>query len=525
MNEMFETKTDKVKRKLERTEKENKEKQKSRIRIIIIVSALVLISVAAILVNSNFVRRTLPVYTISGVNFSTTEFEFFYYSELMEYNQMMSQFQGLGLDMPDPGRLLSRQIRDEETGETWADYITQMALARMTGFTGLYNAAAAAGFILSDEKLAEIDEEISMVALQAMMSGFPTADSWLQQMFGNSMNESTFRSLLEFTEIAGSYSEYVRNSFSYTTEELAGYYNENRNDLDVFAYRVLNVNPEELNYDDFESDDAYEEALETAAADAHERAANIITGGIGSQEDFIAAAQEEYGSEMDWIAEVQYRMGENLDPIFKDWLIDESRNTGDITAFDNDTGSTILYFVSRDDNSYRTTGMKQILISREAVNPEEFPLGELDPEYVEALNHAEAEARERAEDVYALFNAAGRTEEALIDLMAEHSDDPTVGGEYTDISRFSYQSAHFRAMKVVPEIEEWLFDESRVVGDSELIYTSDFGYHLIYFTGLGTPFFELISDDRMRTRDHNEWLDRIPAGEPVRHAAFIFVHI
>jgi len=525
MSGMFETKSDKASRKLERTKQEEKKKRKSRIIATIIITTLALVSALAIIINSNFIRRTLPVYTIDGVNFTTTEFEYFFNSEVTEYNNMMQQFQGIGISMPNPDRPLSRQIRDEETGETWADFITQMTLSRMTSIVSLYNAAIAAGFELSAEHIAEIDEEMAMVSMQAMFSGLPTSDMLLQYMFGGSMNESTYRSILEFTSTAAQYSEFVRESFNYSAEDIAGYYAENKDDLDVFAYRVLHINPEELIYEDFETDEAYEQAMSIAVTDAHERAANIVASGISSEEDFVAAAREEYGMDMEWIAEVQYRMGENLDAGFRDWLIDESRANGDIEAFDNDNGSSVVYFVSRDDNSYQTAGMRQILITRESINPEEYTWGEEDADYIEALERAEVEAKERAETAYRLFVDAGRTEAALIELMAEHSDDTTPGGEYTDISKFSYHSSHFRAMKVVPEIEEWLFDESRVVGDSELIYTSDFGYHLIYFTGLGTPFYELIADDRMRTRDHNQWLDGLSVGTPVRHAAYLLVTI
>ena len=524
MSDMFETKTDKASRKLERTKKEEKARRKTRTIAITIIVVLVLVSAAAILVNSSFIRRTLPVVTIDGVDFTTTEFEFFFNSELMEYNNMMAQFQGMGIEMPDPGRPLSSQIRDEESGETWADIITEMAFTRMTNIVSLYNAAKAAGFELPYENYEEIENDISMIAVQAMMSGFPTTDSFLQQMFGNSINESTYREILEFSMLAASYGEYVRESFSYSAQEITGYYEENKDDLDVFSFRLMYINPEVLNYDDFASDEAYEEALETATADAHERAAHIMTGGIESAEDFIAAAQEESGNTADWIAEVQFRMGENLDDVFRDWLMDEERIYGDIAAFDNDTGSTIIYFVARDDNSYQTVGMKQILIIREQVDPEEFPLGEDDMGYIRAVENAEAQARERADTVYSLFDSAGRSVNALNDLIDDFSDDNTEGGEYSEIAKFSYQSSHFQAMKVVPEIEEWLFDESRVVGDSEMIRTEAFGYHLIYFTGFDAVFSELIADDRMRTRDHTEWLDGLTVGEPRKHFAFILVH-
>jgi len=526
MGGMFDTKTDKANRKIERTKKEENERKKSRTTVIIILAVLAVVSAVAIFLNSNYIRRTVPVVTIDGVSFSTTEFEFFFNSEYMEYMQMMSQFQGMGIDMPLDNRPLSRQpFPNSEDGETWADHFTNMALMRMANIVSIYNAARAAGFELSAEQQEEIDDELSMLALQAMFNQFPTAEMFLQQMFGNSMNEATYRKIMEFTALAGHFSEHMRESLNYTQQELADYYAENRDDLDVFAYRLLYINPESVNREDFDTEEVYDEAVQAAVADAHKRAADIITEGIETSDEFVAVAQREYGETSDWIGERQQRMGENLDAAFKDWLMDDSRAYGDITSIDNESNSLIVFFDSRNDNSYKTAGMRQILILREAVDPEEFPLGEEDPEYIAAFQQADNEARERAEQVYSLFINAGATESALIDLMEEHSDDTTPGGEYTEIAKFSYQSSFFRAMQVVPEIEEFLFDDNRNVGDSELIYTSAFGYHLVYFTGLGTELFELIADDRMRTEEHTEWQSSLIPGEPVRHFAFILVQV
>jgi len=108
-----------------------------------------------------------------------------------------------------------------------------------------------------------------------------------------------------------------------------------------------------------------------------------------------------------------------------------------------------------------------------------------------------------------LFIAGGATESLLIELTAEHSDD-LADGLYTEIARFSYQSRHMadvRSIREVPEIEQWLFDGSRQIGDSELIYTEAFGYHLLYFTGYGERFSDFIAADRMRGRDHMAWLE------------------
>jgi len=525
MSGMFDTKTDKASRKLAVTQKEAKAKRKSRIISISVISVLIVFSAAAILINSGFIRRTVPVVTIDGVNFNAAEIEYYFNSEYMEYINMMSQFQGMGMSLPEAGRPLSGQIYNHETGETWADVILSSTLSRLVTMVNLYNAATASGFTLSDERLADIEAELSMVEMQAVFNDFPSTNSLLQQMYGSSMNVDVYRKIMNFTTVAWSYNEHVRESFTYSSTELDNFYLENKNDLDVFSFRMLFVAAAEHDYSDFDSDEAYEKATETAIAEAYERAENIILGGIDSAEAFIALAQVEAGFASEWVGAVQNIMGEELDENIAEWFLDETRRYGDIVQFNESTGSTIMYFVGRDNNNYHTVGMRQILMLRDDVNSEDFAEGIFDPGYIEAVEQAERDLHARAEQVNALFTATGETEDALIGLMSDHSDDTTPGGEYTNIAKHSYQSSHLSVMKVVPEIEDWLFAENRAVSDTELVYTEAYGYHLLYFTGFGELLFELMADDRMRTRDHSEWSQSLVPGVPVKRTAFILVHM
>jgi hypothetical protein len=248
---------------------------------------------------------------------------------------------------------------------------------------------------------------------------------------------------------------------------------------------------------------------------------------IESEDDFIAVASEYRDYHEDPESTLRMQQAGRLSAESSSWLLDSTRGYGDVTVVDSEhgQGSFILYYISRDDNSYRTVGMRQILLSRPDINPEEYIYGEDDLDYQVAVEMAENELHERAQQVYSLFLEAGATEAAMIDLIAEHSDDTTEGGLYHDITLFPYQGTYLFTMKVVPEIEEWLFYENREIGDFELIYTEAFGYHLVLFPGYGEPFSDLIADDRMRSRDHAEWLESLPRAEPVRRAAFILVHI
>ena len=525
MNDMFQQKQDKANRKLARLQKEEKAKKRTRVIAISVTTVFMVLLAVSLLVNSNYIRRTLPVVTVDGVNFTATEFEYFFNMGYMEYVNFMSQFEGMSGSMPVSGRPLSTQVYNPETGETWADMIASMTFDRLVYLTQLYNAAQASGFTLSDGQIADIDADIASVSTEAAMYGLRSADSLLQQMYGSSINLNAYRSILEFVSIANLYSLHVRDSFEYTTQELEAHYAENADELDIINYRSLMVYADIPDAEDYEDDDEYDAVSADAIKEAHEAAAAIAES-IGSEDDFIAAAKEfnefSYSEPYSTFYMAQGdRLGDDTGP----WLLEETRKSGDVTTIDTEQGTYVIFFVSRDNNEYKTASMRQILILRGTVDPEEFAEGEEDPGYLEALEQAEIDLGERAELAYAAFIAGGETEDALIGLIEEYSDDTTEGGYYSQISKYSYQGTYFSSMKVVPEIEDWLFDESRAVGDSELIYTSDYGYHLIYFTGLGERFSELIADDIMRTADHNAWLESLTAGEPVKRGAFILVHM
>jgi hypothetical protein len=327
---------------------------------------------------------------------------------------------------------------------------------------------------------------------------------------------------MEMTLTARYFNESKRSSLEFSAGEIIDYYYEHRDELDVFNYREFLVHIE-LPGDGLPDDDEeLESVLAQASLEANQKA-NDFADEIHTEEDFmeIAGSFNELLSSPD--ATLRRVQGSRLSENLNEWLIDDSRVFGDKTVIESDQGSTVVFFVSRDDNNYRTVAMRQLLLLRQTIDPEDFLLGIHDPEYISALEDAENELQDRAQEVYALFNAAGRTEEALRELIEEYSDEDT-GGFYSDIAKQSYQAVDFQTMRVVQELENWLFDPVRTVGDSELIYTADFGYHLTYFEGEGDVFFEMIALDRLRTARHNEWLEEQPKATPVRHAAFILVH-
>ena len=224
MSSAIEKKTEKVNRREARAEKERKEKRKIRIIAVTVIVVFALLVAGALFINSKLVRRSVTAITIGGVKFTSAEFDYFYnraYNEYKEYFTSQLGDYAAGY-LPTEGVAHSRQIQDSETGETWADFFTSYTIDQLSELVKYYNAAMASGYTMPDDTREAIENEIATYMMYAEAYGEPSLDSFLQKYIGPYMNEKTMRNVMEFSGIAGAYSEYVRDSFTYSNEEITG---------------------------------------------------------------------------------------------------------------------------------------------------------------------------------------------------------------------------------------------------------------------------------------------------------------
>ena len=96
-----------------------------------------------------------------------------------------------------------------------------------------------------------------------------------------------------------------------------------------------------------------------------------------------------------------------------------------------------------------------------------------------------AEAEKKAQELLDQFHAGEETEDAFGQLAMEHTMDPgskETGGLYQD----------FPKGQMVPQFEQWSFDEARKAGDTGIVKT-DYGYHIMYFVATRPVWQEQVS--------------------------------
>ena len=486
-----------------KTEKVQKRRHVTQLVAGIVVAVVV---IALFAFSSNLFYSSFTALKIGDTSYTAAEYSFFY---KMNYNNFVNQYSSyismIGLDTTKS--LSSQEYTD---GKTWADYFRESAQSSMKEMTALYDDAMKNGFELSDDDKTSLQSTLDSFETGYADAGYTSADAYIASIYGKGCNLKTISALIEKYYIAQSYATQKNNSLTYTDDQLKAYYEENKDDLDNYTY---------ISYfaDGSVKDDASAEAgtasaapdasaspsaspdteAETAAAMASAKAvADAIVADGKTADEFKQAVLAETQTE----ASDSTTQGSSLTDKYADWLKDASRKEGDSTVIEADTGYYAVYFISRDDNNYKTVDVRHILVK--AVASEDGTYSD----------EAKATAKQKAEDLLAEWQTGDKTEDSFAILADNNSEDTgsnTNGGLYENV----YKD------QMVAEFNDWCFDETRKTGDTGIVYgeTSSYsGYHVVYYVGEGELYSNTLAEDGLRSKDFSAWKEALLASYEVK---------
>ena len=478
-------------------------KAKKRTHTIRLIVAIVLVLAVACLfiLSSNLLYSNFAAVTIGDTSYTAAEYSFFYNysykSFINNYSDYLSMF---GLDTTKS--MASQQYTEDQT---WADFFKESALNTMKEVSALYNEAKTAGFTLSDEDQASYSANIENIKTGYADAGFSSANAYLISSYGKGMTVETFSTLLEKYYISQAYATEKNASFTYTPSDLSAYYAENKDTLDNFTYISYfadgSVKDDSTDTTDTEaatspSASPATEAETAAAMLAAKETADAIVADGKTADEFKQAIVTLTQTE----ASEATTTGSSLSESYAAWLKDASRKDGDTTVIETDTGYYALYYISRDNNSYKTVDVRHILIKAVPAD---------DGSYTDA---AKAEAKQKTEDLLAEWKAGAATEDSFAALATANTEDTgssTTGGLYEGI----YKG------QMVTEFNDWCFDPERKPGDTGIVFNEDTnycGYHAIYYVGQGAPYSETLAESGIRSQDFSEWKEAVLANYEVK---------
>ena len=480
-----------------REAQQRKEEKRTNILYATIGVVFLIVAIMAVIWKSNIIPKTATAATINGEKYTAAEVNYYfqnYYSNWVNQNYYYLSY--IGLDT-------SADLRDQSYSEdqTWFDFFMEQTLDYMTSVQALNDAAAEDGFTWTDEMQADFDSSIEALKTTASSYGY-TEKQYLGMIYGSTMTEKVYQEQLKRSLLAQYYSQDHQDSLTYTEDELTAAYNEDPNAYDQVSYQYVRISGAAATTDEDGNEiEVTDEMTAQAMADAKATADQLY-------------ADWQAGGDLDQLAEdaglsvTASETGSYSDSVVMNWLFDADRQAGD-TAVLEDTDGSAYYVVGFNErlHDYHPINVRHILIQ-----PEESELSSDDEGYEADVEAKDAEAKQKAEDLLAQWQAGEATEESFAELAKENTADSNAeqGGLYENVTRGS----------MVTEFNDWCFDPARQAGDTGIVKTT-YGYHIMYFVGTAPEtFWELQVTNALKSEDMTAWSEEKTEGYTAEQSSF-----
>ncbi len=470
--------------------KQKKQKQKTTLITVVVLVAVALLIAAMVFVNSKLIRRIMPAYSINGEDISVEVFEYYYSSVYSQLYSDASSTYGEFVSYIMPASISQTRSMSYDDTRSWHEYLLDETVDSISGVMYFNALAQAEGYTLTEDDLAQLDAVKASIEMYAQYSGL-TVDEYLAQSFGKAISYEQYEAQLKKVILAESYRQHVRESFTYTEDETAAYYSENRDRLDYYSFRVTFLYAsEQASY----STEAPENAMEELRA-AWEEIQPAIEGG----EDYYDALrphlpetqQETFGEDDSALTRVQ---GSALNSDYVDWVTDASRKEGDLECIEMDDGIYILQYVSREDNDYVARDF-YLMAYPVSVNRADY---NSDEEYDTVLKMYIDNGSAYLNDYYLKWQQAGSTVEAFGQVAEEYSTQ--MGSGEVEV-RNSLRGE-------LGDVSLWLYDSARQPGDVTSIYCEELSaYCMVCYIGEGMRADAYIASEELRSEDYASWLN------------------
>ncbi len=439
-------------------------------------TVLIVLLLAAIFVLNSSLPYKLPAAAVEDTTFSVGSMNYF-------YTNVSNPYTYYGIDISG--------VKDEETGETWREYFQEQAVENARYLEGLYQKAVSEGFTLSEEGKERVETTMNSLPETAKNYHYSSVKKFLAANYGHGVTENVIREILEKSELVSEYIQSIQDGFTYTEEELSQYFQEHKADYQTYSYLYYTVAAE----------------TEETTNEAGETVTTVVEGGLEAAKaaaDTIAAAAKDEASFDEAVnaymegktSQVGNNVASSISELYRDWVTDPGRKTGDVTVVGNENGYTVVLFQSTEEQTYPEVAVRHILIKTEDTDGD----GSYSQEEMDA-------ALAKIQEVEAEWKAGEQTEEAFAALVEKYSADAgsnTNGGLYEGI----YKG------QMVEEFNDFCFADGRKTGDTGIVHGSSAnydGYHLIYFVGEGQSHSLTLARNSLVSTAYTEWEEGVLA--------------
>ena len=466
-------------RRRQRYQEAEAKRKKQRLTYIIAAAVVVLLVAVVLYMNSGLFLRTATAVRINDEKYSIADYNFFYQTTYYQYYMQYYNYYG---------SYASNYMPDAET-------MKETTLASMRSTQALFDAAEKAGYQLSEDARKSIDDAIAQLPETAKNGGYLSVNAFLHANYGKGMTQKIYERNMTRYMTAGDYATYLQDNYTYTPDELSAYYELHQDEYDTVAYRVFYRSGAAVSDDPATAEDetlSAEEAM-ALAKEVCQKVKDETT----DEDSFIRLARENCTESTKAVYEnpdsfLRSSKGSDVDQLFQPWVLDGERKAGDTEVIESASGCYTVYWVSREKNDYATVDVRHILVLANGVQESDY---ENTADYDAAVTKAREDALAKIREIQDEWQKNGGTEEAFAALADEKSEDSAAGGLYEKVYRGQMVSA----------FNDWCFDTPHEHGDTGIVLSEEYGYHLIYFVGYNQNYCDVLADQGLRGAEYETW--------------------
>lgn len=476
--------------------------------ILIIVGFFVYISgiIQKVTTGIKITQTTPDGVTTTIENISVVEANYHYY-------QALNTFYGYGM-IQDKDQL--DEVFDEETGKTYYMLVMDQAAQEILNSVMVNRAAEENGYLQYSgaDRYAELT--VDSLRETATLYGYPTTEQYLQALYGRGMSTFEFKECVERQTLTQEYENYVRQFlFTASEEDIQAAYDESPETylrVDFNFYYFPGTANDDGTYDLTEAQSQAETVL-AAATDS---------------ESFKAAVMEQISEED---AELYGFNDETSDPTFASSytsantdMIDErltefvfeTAEPGDSTIIDTDAGVFVVYLVDRYVNDEATVTYRTLTLYNTANELAE-------PSEADLLN-GRTEMEQRANELAAQATTDTLAFATLVKQNSDSTGEIITGGYVDGVAASTYEVSDENPLSDSQiALGEWLFDESRTLGDTFVQVSEDGSKVTIYYFENSIPMWMYTARNQIVTTLVNNWSQEIMVNDPSYAVAYDFM--
>lgn len=452
--------------KIEKEQAEAAKAKKNKLITTVVAIVLVVCIAAGVCVNQFYFANGQNLRNKVAVSSENVEVDgamllYFYNSTLNSYETYYGGLMDMYLGI-DSTKSLKTQYRSDSV--TWFDSFMSETASALNEVIALYEDSLANGFTLTEEQ-----KELIKIA----------QDGTDMSLFNKRIKKSDVDKCLELSLTATFYKQHLIDTYSYTEDQIKAEYDASPVSYQKVAYRYADIDYAEDGSQVYMEVEANKKAVELQTAASEEQFIAIYKAAV--KEMYPELTDENVDKTVDGAYDDDAAFTEG--DTFSEWAFDAERKVGDTLVDRDNSGYYRVYYLTAlpETKTYKTVNARHILLSTD--------------------DYSEAEAEEKAKEIYAEWQQGEATEESFAKLASIHSSDVGsvyAGGLYKNITK-DY---------MVGEFDAWIYDEAREVGDTEIIKTS-YGWHIMYFCGEGLEAWQAQVFEALQNEEYSADIDEL----------------